>query len=247
LISDTLQGKTILVTGGSSGIGKQLAIDLSNYGANLVLIGRDKEKLDNTKDSCSRNVDIKCFSYDLTTSDFIEKFAHFLDFNLDGVVFNAGRVKVNPIQFIGKTEIDEFFDINIKSSMLISQFLLRKRKLNTAASIVFVSSIATKKPTVANSIYNATKGAVNSFAQSLAIEVASKKIRVNTILPGYVETNILGRVRTEEEIKNHQKEYLLGRFGEPKDVSNLICFLLSDLSLWMTGAQITIDGGFSIK
>lgn len=247
MYSDLFYNKNYLITGASSGIGKQIAIDLSELGANVWLIGRDIEKLYVTKAECGNKNNVVCLAADITSPDFIDNLVKVLNVNLDGVVFNAGRVKVNPVQFLNKEEIDEFFDVNIKASMLLTQFLLRKKKLNTSASLVFVSSISTKKPTLGNSLYNTTKGALNSFAQSLALEVASKKIRVNTILPGYVETNILGRVRTDEEIASHLKEYPLGRFGQAKDISNLVIFLLSDLSSWITGSQISIDGGFSLK
>lgn len=244
---DSLNNKNILITGASSGIGRQLAIDLSKQGSNLLIIGRNEDNLNETAGLCSNPQKVTCFVKDLGAEDFISEFSQKFDWNFDGVVFNAGMVKLNPVAFIKKEEIDTFFDVNVKCNMLISQFLLRRKLLNAGASIVFVSSIATKKPTMGNSVYNASKGAMNSFAHSLALEVAAKKIRVNSVLPGFVETNILGRTRTEDEIKKHLSEYPLGRFGNPKDVSNLICFLLSDSASWITGSQIPIDGGFSIK
>lgn len=244
---DSLVGNRILITGASSGIGRQIAIDLSAYGASLVLVGRDQCKLQETLDLCYQNNTIELFAKDLTDSDFIEEFSSNIPHSFDGVVYNAGRVKVNPVAFINKGEIDDFFDVNTKSSMLITQYLLRRKKIQTGGSLVFISSIATKKPTLGNAVYNASKGAVNSFAHSLALEVASKKIRVNTILPGFIETNILGRERSDEEIIKHLEEYPLGRFGQVQDVSHLVCFLLSDASSWITGAQIPIDGGFSMK
>ena len=247
MLVDSLIDKRILITGASSGIGRQLAIDLSAHGASLVLVGRDRDKLHETLDLCHQKNTIEVFAKDLTDSDFIEEFSSKIPHPFDGVVFNAGRVKVNPVAFINKSEIDDFFDVNTKSSMLITQYLLRKKKIQAGGSFVFISSIATKKPTLGNAVYNASKGAINSFAHSLALEVASKKIRVNTVLPGFIDTNILGRVRSEEEIKKHLEEYPLGRFGQVQDVSHLVCFLLSDASSWITGAQIPIDGGFSMK
>lgn len=239
--------KSILITGASSGIGRQIAIDSAAKGAKLVLLGRDILKLEETKSLCVGSHNVICFSKDLSESDFVSTFSNEINVNFDGIVFNAGKVKVNPIAFINKDEIDDIFDVNIKSSMILMQYLLRKKRINSGGSIVFISSIATQKPTIGNAVYNASKGAMNSFAHSLAIEVAPKRIRVNTVLPGFVETNILGRVRTEEEINNHLASYPLGRFGLPSDVSNLVCFLLSDSSTWITGTKIPIDGGFSMK
>lgn len=246
MLIQSLFKKKILITGASSGIGRQVAIDLSYHGAELVLVGRNAAKLEETKLLCKAQSIVSIFAKDLTDHDFTDALLFFYNEKFDGVVLNAGRVKVNPIAFINRKEIDEYFDINIKSSMLLMQYLLRKKKLNTGASVVFISSIATKKPTLGNAVYNASKGAINSFAHSLALEVASKSIRVNTLLPGYVETNILGRVRTEEEINKHLDEYPLGRFGKPTDISALTCFLLSQEASWITGAQIPIDGGFSM-
>ena len=247
MLVDSLADKRILITGASSGIGRQIAVDLSGHGASLVLVSRNPDKLQETFGLCHQKNTIEIFAKDLTDSDFIENFSSKIPYSFDGVVFNAGRVKVNPVAFIKKGEIDEFFDVNTKSSMLITQYLLRKKKIQAGGSLVFISSIATKKPTLGNAVYNASKGAVNSFAHSLALEVASKKIRVNTVLPGFIETNLLGKVRSEEEIKRHLEEYPLGRFGQVQDVSHLVCFLLSDASSWITGAQIPIDGGFSMK
>ena len=241
------QGKNILVTGASSGIGRQIAVDLAHGGARLFLLGRDYSKLEETRSLCNSTESITLIAKDLNDIDFIDFIEKHIDSPLDGVVLNAGKVKINPVAFINRNDIDDIFDTNVKSNMLLTQFLLRKRKLNKNSSVVFVSSIATRKPTVGNSVYNASKSALNGFAHSLALEVAVKGIRVNTVLPGFVETNILGRARTEDEIKKHLFDYPLGRFGTPSDISNLVCFLLSDDASWITGAQIPIDGGFSMK
>lgn len=236
----------ILVTGASSGIGRQTAIDLSHLGATLILAGRDMAKLNETLNLCKMPSAITIIAKDVTDASFSQEISDALDTFLTGIVINAGSVKVSPVAFLKKQDVDELFEINVKSNILLMQFLLRKKKIQNNASIVFISSIATRKVTVGNALYSATKGALSSFAQSLALEVASKGIRVNTLLPGFIDTNILGRDRSPEEIAKHLSHYPLGRFGKPKDVSDLICFLLSNNSTWITGSQITIDGGFSI-
>ena len=241
------EGKVILVTGASSGIGRQIAVDLARSGAQLYLLGRDISKLKETRKLCDSSSFINLIAKDLNDEDFIEVISNQIETPLDGLVLNAGKVKVNPIAFINRSDIDDIFDTNTKSNMLIMQLLLRKKKINKNCSIVFVSSIATRKPTIGNSVYNASKSAINGFAHSLALEVAPMGIRVNTILPGFVETHILGRVRTDEEVQKHMLEYPLGRFGKPSDVSSLVCFLLSEEASWITGTQIPIDGGFSMK
>lgn len=238
--------QNILITGASSGIGRQSAIDLSNLGANLILVGRDVVKLNETVSLCENPTKITIIAKDITDSSFPEYVVDNLAKPLTGIVLNAGNVKVVPVAFLKKEDIDSLFETNVKGNILLMQHLLRKKKIQKEASIVVISSISTKKATVGNALYNATKGALSCFAKSLALELASKGIRVNTILPGYIDTNILGRVRTEEEIEKHLANYPLGRFGKPKDVSNLICFLLSEGSKWMTGSEIALDGGFSI-
>jgi NAD(P)-dependent dehydrogenase (short-subunit alcohol dehydrogenase family) len=246
MFNTDFSSQIILVTGASSGIGRKTAIDLSNLGAKLILVGRDLVKLTETVKLCKAHSDITIFARDISDPSFSEDIQEIITKPLTGIILNAGIVKVTPVAFLKRKDIDSLFEINVKSNMLLMQHLLRKKKIQKEASIVFISSISTKKATVGNALYNATKGALSSFAQSLALEVAPKGIRVNTLLPGYIETNILGRVRSEEEIEKHLANYPLGRFGDPKDVSNLICFLLSDGSKWITGSEIAIDGGFSI-
>jgi NAD(P)-dependent dehydrogenase (short-subunit alcohol dehydrogenase family) len=241
------KNKNILITGASSGIGRQIALDLSNKGASLVLLGRDIEKLEETKKICRKGSSVILLSKDLTDNDLLLYLSNSIKDSFDGIVFNAGKIKVNPIGFVAKDDIDDIFDANTKSHILFTKFLLRNKKVNENGSFVFVSSISTVKPTVGNSIYNASKSALNGFARSLALEVAAKKIRVNTIMPGFIETNFFGTNRSQEEIEKHLLTYPLGRFGSPKDVSALACFLLSDDASWITGAQIPIDGGFSMK
>lgn len=236
----------ILITGASSGIGRQTAIDLSNLGASLMLVGRSADKLRETVSLCNTNCQTTIFDRDLTDQSFAKDLLDVLTAPLTGIVLNAGIVKVTPVAFLKVEDINALFDTNVKGTIVLMQQLLRKKLIQKGASIVVISSISTKKATVGNSVYNATKGALSSFAQSLALELAPKRIRVNTLLPGYIETTILGRVRDENEVQKHLANYPLGRFGQPKDVSNLICFLLSDGSKWITGSEIAIDGGFSI-
>jgi NAD(P)-dependent dehydrogenase (short-subunit alcohol dehydrogenase family) len=240
------QGMNILVTGASSGIGRQIAIDLSAAGANLVLLGRDFEKLQETRKLCISSAHVLLIAKDLKDEDATDFILDYFDFDLNGIVLNAGKTQLKPLPFINRQEIDELFSVNVRSNMLIIQALLRKRQIKKGASIVFISSIATIKPSAGISIYNMSKSALNGFAHSLALEVSGKKIRVNTILPGIVETNLLGRERSEDETNSLLSKYPLGRFGTPADISSLTCFLLSDQASWITGAQIPIDGGFSM-
>jgi len=242
----SLSEKKILITGASSGIGKATAILASKNDASIIIQARNEERLEScfselNSDKLNAKI-IGDLSNESDLDDIVDKSP-----NLDGIVLNAGIVKLAPISFIKKGDLDLLFEVNIKSSILLIQKLLKSKKINKGCSIVFVSSIASQKVTIGNSVYAATKGAINSFTKALALELSPKKIRVNAILPGFVQTNILGTEQNEEDLKKHLNNYPLGRFGEVDDIAYLIQYLLSNESSWMTGNLIPIDGGFSIK
>lgn len=244
----SLEGLNILVTGASSGIGKSVAIVSSLQGANLTVTARNNERLTETllslTDTKLKHQAICC---DLSCKNDLDKLVETIE-PLDGIVLNAGIVKLSPIAFINDDSVDELFEVNVQSSIKLIQRLVRNKKLKKGASIVFISSIATQKATIGNAVYNATKGAVNSFVKSLAIELAKKQIRANAILPGFVPTGILeSSPMSEEEIQKHLQNYPLGRFGKPDDIAYLAVYLLSKQASWMTGSLINLDGGFSLK
>lgn len=244
----SLEGKAILVTGASSGIGKAISIGTSLRGAEVHLTARDEERLNNTLSELKApNSAAMATICDLSSKEDIDLLCEQI-IPLDGLVVNAGFVKLAPVAYIKDDIIDTLFEVNIKSSIRLVQRLVKLKKIKKGASIVFISSIATQKATIGNAVYNATKGAVNSFVKSLALELAPKGIRVNAILPGLVQTNILeGDQSTEQDLEKHLLNYPLGRFGEPNDIANLAIYLISDESSWMTGSLINIDGGFSLK
>lgn len=245
----SLKNKKVLITGASSGIGSEIAIQTALKDADVILLARNKERL-NAVSQTIRNKNNKipqCFVCDLTSKDDLDKLVNDLE-PIDGLVLNAGAVKLAPVAFIKDNILDELFELNIKSSIRLLQRLIKYKKIKKGASIVFISSIATQKATIGNAVYNSSKGAVNSFVKSLALETASKQIRVNAVLPGFVPTAILCEDKiSNEELENHKKNYPLGRFGKPEDIAYLSIYLLSDASQWMTGALINLDGGFSLK
>lgn len=244
----SLSNKKILVTGASSGIGKSVAIQSALQGAQVTVLGRDNARLQATLSELqSTDIGHKAVCCDLSMKSDLDDLVQNID-ALDGVVFNAGAVKLAPVAYIKDANIDDLFEVNIQSSIRLVQRLLRKKKLKKGASLVFISSIATQKATIGNSVYNATKGAVNAFVKSLALEVANNKIRANAILPGFVPTGILdGSDPDSPELQAHLKNYPLGRYGAPEDIAYLSIYLLSDQSNWMTGSLINLDGGFSLK
>jgi NAD(P)-dependent dehydrogenase (short-subunit alcohol dehydrogenase family) len=244
----SLTGKNIFITGASSGIGKAIAISSAKQGGLIHLSGRNEERLKHTLNELPYQDGKHTYIIgDLKSAENVTATCEQLP-TLDGVVFNAGFTKTAPIKFAKAELVDDIFTINVQSSIHFMRQLLKKRKLKNGASVCFISSVATLKPTVGNAVYSASKGAVNALTQSLALELAPKKIRVNAVLPGFVNTNILqGSDIAEEQLEAHKARYPIGRFGEPDDVAHLVNYLLSDASSWMTGSLLKIDGGFSLK
>ena len=242
----SLSGKTILITGSSSGIGRAVAVQASKQGGDICISARNKQRLNETLNmltSGQHNI----LPADLGNDSDIDAVASHSPV-LDGLVLCAGMLKTLPAAFIKRDALEQVFNVNFHGSVLLLQRLLKKKKLRKGASVSFISSIASKHPTPGNAIYSASKGAVNSFTKALALELAPKQIRVNAILPGFVETGLIddGAVSSEQMVK-HKQNYPIGRFGKPEDIAYLSVYLLSDASQWMTGSLVTIDGGYSIK
>ncbi|WP_107040058.1 SDR family NAD(P)-dependent oxidoreductase [Brumimicrobium mesophilum] len=243
----TLKDKSIFVTGSSAGIGKEIAFSCSNMDANMIITGRNSQRLEDTFNDLKTNSNNQFIVADLKSNEDIEKLVDRLPL-LDGIVLNAGIVKTVPVAFIKKEQIQEVFDVNFTSSVVLIQKLLRKKKIKKGASICFISSVASNYVNLGNSLYSASKGAVNSFTKSLALELSSKQIRVNAILPGFIQTSILENSGIDQDsIKEHLNNYPMGRFGKPEDIANGVIYLMSDASTWTTGSLLTIDGGYSIK
>lgn len=240
-----LDTKNILVTGASSGIGKAIATVAAAQGASVCLTARDTAKLEAAKATLEGDGH-RIFSADLGNVADLEALTDQLP-ELNGVVLNAGMVKTVPVRFMTQEDIQYMFAVNVQGSMQLVQKLLKKKKIAAGGSICFISSIATQKITLGNAMYSATKGAVNSFAKALALEMAPKGIRSNVIMPGFVETNILEESSiSADQLAIHQKKYPIGRFGRPEDVAHLALYLLADESSWMTGSLLPIDGGYSL-
>lgn len=243
----SLNDKMIFVTGSSSGIGKSIAQSCSKMGANVIITGRDLTRIEASFKELKDNLKNQFLIADLTNDADIEGLVESLPV-LDGVVFNAGIVKTVPVSFIKREHMQEVFEVNFNSSVILIQKMLRKKKIKNGASICFISSVASSYVNIGNSLYSASKGTINSFTKALALELSSKNIRVNAILPGFIETGILEKSSIDHDsINEHLKKYPMGRFGKPEDIANAVIYLMSDASQWTTGSLITIDGGYSIK
>jgi len=239
----SLAGKAVLVTGASSGLGAQTAIECSKAGATLVLTARNSDRLNETMSKLHGDGH-QAIIMDLLDTEQIDKFVESLP-KLDGVSLCAGITKSVPVKRIQDKDINDIFMTNIIANMKLVRALLRQKKINAGASVVLISSIASHYAAMGNSIYAASKGAVNSFARVLALELASRHIRVNTIQPGIIPTRILTDRFSEEQFKVEEAKYPLG-FGEPVDIANGMVFLLSDAAKWITGTSLVIDGGVTL-
>lgn len=243
----TLQGKTVLVTGASSGIGQATAIECSKMGANVIITGRSECKLAQTFESLS-GTGHQQIILDLSTYESVESLVESVP-TLNGVCLNAGVPSAKPISFIKEVDVQKVMDINLNAPIYLTNLLVKKKKILKGGSIVFTSSIGRFMPAASGSIYAASKGGLSAFMKGAALELASKHIRCNAVLPGMVETAIMKGKESisEEQWELNRQLYLLKRFGTPEEVAWLIIYLLSDASSFMTGSELIIDGGRSVK
>lgn len=243
----SLEEKTILVTGASSGIGRTTAIECSKMGAKVVITARNAERLKGTL-SALDGIGHQMILADLGKEEDLDKLVSELP-KLDGIVNNAGFTKTLPLQFIKREQFTELLNVNTIAPILLLHKILKKKLLNNESSVVFTSSIAGLGLTApGNAMYTSSKGAISAYIKNAALELAPKKIRVNAVCPGMVNTGILelGTV-TVEQLEADEKKYPLGRYGDPRDIALSIIYLLSNASVWVTGTNLIIDGGISLK
>lgn len=244
----SLEGKTVLITGSTSGIGRTTAVECSKLGANVIVTGRSEERAQETLSMLEGNGHSIIIA-DLSTDEGIEKVVSAVP-ALDGCVNNAGFNVVQLVSFIKRENLDEIFKVNTQAPIYLVHRLVKNKKLAKGASVVFTSSISARGiSSPGNSLYSATKAAVSAFARNAAVDLATKKIRLNSVAPGMIETPLKSNKSqiTEEQWQTDLKNYPLGRYGQPEDVANAIIFLLSDASSWITGSEIVVDGGRSLK
>ena len=238
----TLEGKTILVTGASSGIGQGIAVTCSKMGAKVIINGRNTIKLQETSSLMESDSAIM-MAGDLTDAETLISLVGALP-KLDGVVHCAGIGQRIPCKNLQEGNLNQVMEVNFKAPVMLQAELLRQKKINKAASIVFIASIASWSPSFGNSVYSASKGAIISYANCLALELAPRKIRVNCISPAMVWTDlILSDGTDEDQLKVDEQKYPLKRYGQPEDIANLAVYMLSDASTWMTGSNVKLSGG----
>lgn len=241
----SLSGRTILVTGASSGIGRATAIACSQMGANLVIVGRNEQRLQNTLSALAGegHQSVIC---ELTDHASVQNLVAQID-KVDGVVYCAGTQETCITKMLTEEIVHNVMNTNFTSVAILNAILLSKKKMTKGASVVLVSSAAASRVAeIGNAAYSASKGALSAFGRVLAAELAPRKIRVNIVAPAMVRTAIMDKFDvSKEEFEADEKKYPLG-YGEPEDVANTIIFLLSNASRWMTGAELIIDGGLTL-
>ena len=243
----SLEGKTILITGASSGIGRAVAIECSKLGATVVVTARNEQRLKETVNQ----MEGKGHNYilcDLSQSENIQNLVSQLP-QVDGFISNAGINTILPISFINESDTKNIFQVNTVSPMLLLKELVKKKKLKKSSSVVFTSSMAgVGAAAVGNGVYTASKGAISSFIKVAALELAPRRIRVNAVCPGMTETSMIyDESLNREQLEKDMERYPLGRYGDPKDIAWAMIFLLSDASAWITGINLVIDGGLTIR
>lgn len=238
----SLTGKTVFITGASSGIGRGIAIACSKMGADVILNGRNGQRLNETLSKLAEG-NHRTEVADLNHPEEVSAMVARLPV-LQGIVHCAGIGQRVLCKQVTATDLNEVMDANFKGPVLLQTEILKQKKIAKAASVVFISSIAIDDPSTGNALYSASKAALTAYANCLALELAPRQIRVNSILPAMVWTDLIfkGGI-TEEELREDEKKYPLKRYGTPEDIANLALYLLSDASSWMTGSHVKISGG----
>ena len=244
----SLDGKTILITGGAGGIGSAVANTCIKLGARVILTDIREEALSATLQSLPESQTAEpnlCFTADLTEADQLAALVDFCPV-LDGVVCNAGVMKLTLTQFITEEELTRIQKINLNAPSLLTRSLLKKKKVKKGGSIVFTASAAgVYRVSPGNGIYATTKCGIDAFMRTVALEFGPKGIRCNSVNPGMVETTLIGSF-TEEQKEQERHNYPLRRFAQPEDVANGIAYLLSDAASFVTGTALKIDGGMTL-
>ncbi len=242
-----LKNKTAIVTGASKGIGKNIAINLSKHNVNLCLLSRSIDKLNTVKKEIQKisDVEVSCFEIDVKDIKKVELcIKKIIETNnkIDILVNNAGITKDNLILRMKKEDWDEVIDINLTGYFNMCKSVTKYMIKQKYGKIINISSIIGLKGNLGQANYSASKAGIIGLSNSLSKELGSRNIIVNTIAPGFIKTNMTDNL-DEKSKKDFLNKISLKKFGKTEDVANLVCFLASDLSNYITGQTINIDGG----
>jgi NAD(P)-dependent dehydrogenase (short-subunit alcohol dehydrogenase family) len=243
-----MRGRTVLVTGASSGIGRETAIFLSRLGARLILVSRRREALAST---CSALVGEGHLiePYDLADLAGIPDWMHEVvgrSGPLHGLVHSAGVQTLAPLRSLSLDSLHQTLDVNLSAAIQLSKGFRYKGHCQPESSIVFLASVMAFAGEAGRTAYAASKGALTSAVRVMALELARSGIRVNCVAPGLVRTEMadaMNPLLTPEQLAAIEKMHPLG-IGKPEDVSAAIAFLLADTGRWITGTSLVVDGGY---
>ena len=241
-----IENKIILVTGATSGIGKATALLCSRMNARVIVIGRNKERLDNLMAELEGEGHL-AYNFDLTQPEAWSSMISEIP-EIDGIANCVGIANMNPFQFVSKDEMQRVMEVNYYAPVMLVNQLLKAKKLKKGSSVVFISSVDGPKIVHAgNGVYSASKSALVGMARNMAIDLASKKIRVNCVLPGTTNTPMVRTgSATEEMLAETAKQLPMKRFAEPEEIANAIIFLLSNAASYITGTELIVDGGTTV-
>jgi NAD(P)-dependent dehydrogenase (short-subunit alcohol dehydrogenase family) len=249
--ADALAGRLVVVTGASSGIGKVAAVHFSRCGARVALVGRDLGRLGETR-GLLEGEGHSVHSVDLTdadaASDAVQAIAS-AEGTLHGVFHSAGTSLVLPAKLTKSRHLDDVFGAGVRGAFGVARAAARKGVLADGGSLVFMSSVSSLRGRQGMAAYSAAKAAVDGMVRVLAIELAPRRIRVNSIISGAVATEMHEQFvdnMSDEIVRNYEQLHALG-FGRPADIANAATFLLSDASVWVTGTNMVVDGGYTAK
>ena len=243
----SLQNKTILITGASSGIGRAVAQQCAMAGACCILTARNIERLKEVLESLEGTGHC-IISSDLTKRDELESLISQIP-KLDGLVCCAGIVETKILKFSEDDDLLKIFNTNAFSAMRLIRMTVQNKKINKESSIILISSISgVKCGYLGGSLYGASKGALEGFMKATALELAPMKIRINSIVPGMINTSLLKESGIDDELlKIDMQKYPLKRYGNPDEIGYASIYLLSDATKWMTGSSLLIDGGYTLQ
>jgi NAD(P)-dependent dehydrogenase (short-subunit alcohol dehydrogenase family) len=243
----TLAGKTVLITGASSGIGQSVAVWTAEMGANVILTARNEERLAQTLAKITSGQAL-VIPADLTVKEDVERLVGEMP-EVDGAVLCAGYSAAIPVKMAKRDKLDAMFNINFFAPVELTRLLYVKKRLKENSSLVLIDSISgTFDFSTGKVLYGTSKAALNSFMKYAAHEYSTKGIRVNSICPGMVETPLIHHNGiSDEQLQQYESQYPLGRFGRPEDIAYAAIYLLSDAAAWVTGSSMVIDGGITLR
>jgi len=242
-----LNGKTALITGATKGIGKAVASDFIEAGANVLLTGTNKDNIDQLNDE-NENLKVKWLVADFSTLKGIELFIYQLvkTNNIDICVNNAGINIIKPFEEYSDNDYQRLLSINLTAPFYIVKQLLPNMKKNGKGKIVNIASIWSQISKSGRALYSTSKTGLAGFTRSIAVEYASSNILVNSVSPGFTLTELTKNSLSKEEIIELSNQIPLKRFANPEEISKTVLFLCSNMNTYITGQNIVVDGGFTL-